>query len=168
MSPQQKGEVIRTVKESGEFCLMSGDGTNDVAALKQAHVGVSIMSDATIEEKIVHTQKKLSSLLVNKDIDEAIVAKSPALQVSETPAGQKRWPIGRSEGGACRFAILRSLGRLQTQVREEKRCHVVIESFQERLLEEVNQERPIKLGDASIASPFTCKSTEISKSNSSF
>jgi singapore isolate B (sub-type 7) whole genome shotgun sequence assembly, scaffold_1 len=39
MSPQQKGDVIRVTKENGEFCLMCGDGTNDVAALKQAHCG---------------------------------------------------------------------------------------------------------------------------------
>ena len=66
MSPQQKGDVIRVTKENGEFCLMCGDGTNDVAALKQAHCGkkewfditegVSIMSNAELEEKMAQEE----------------------------------------------------------------------------------------------------------------
>ena len=40
MSPQQKGEVIASYKSHNYYTLMCGDGTNDVAALKQAHVGM--------------------------------------------------------------------------------------------------------------------------------
>ena len=38
-----------------------------------------------------------------------------------------------------------------------------MEEVREQLLSEMNDEAQIKLGDASIASPFTCKSTEIDK-----
>lgn len=57
MSPQQKGFIIRETKAQGTHCLMCGDGTNDVAALKQAHVGVSIMSNTALEEKIEQAEK---------------------------------------------------------------------------------------------------------------
>lgn len=63
MSPQQKGEVIASYKSHNYYTLMCGDGTNDVAALKQAHVGmqswslgnsigVSIMNNVSLEDQL--------------------------------------------------------------------------------------------------------------------
>ena len=75
MSPQQKGDVIRYTKQKGEYCLMCGDGTNDVAALKQAHIGVSIMSNVDLEDKLANAEKKL----FNDEEEEKI--ESPILQV---------------------------------------------------------------------------------------
>ena len=75
MSPQQKGFIIRETKAQGTHCLMCGDGTNDVAALKQAHVGVSIMSNTALEEKIARAEE----LFNEKPTDEE--EKSPVLNV---------------------------------------------------------------------------------------
>jgi cation-transporting ATPase 13A1 len=45
MSPQGKAEVIREMqKRKGHFVLMCGDGGNDVGALKQADVGLALLS----------------------------------------------------------------------------------------------------------------------------
>lgn len=46
MSPNDKSLIIRTLKEMGEFTMMTGDGTNDVGALKQAHVGVGLLENS--------------------------------------------------------------------------------------------------------------------------
>jgi cation-transporting ATPase 13A1 len=44
MSPEAKETVIECLHSVGSLCLMCGDGANDVGALKQADVGVALLS----------------------------------------------------------------------------------------------------------------------------
>ncbi|MDR3206395.1 MAG: HAD-IC family P-type ATPase [Candidatus Methanoplasma sp.] len=44
MRPEQKEKVVETLKASGRYVLMVGDGVNDVRPIKAAHVGVALQS----------------------------------------------------------------------------------------------------------------------------
>ena len=44
MRPNDKEEIIQTLKEKGRYVAMVGDGVNDVKALKSAQVGVALQS----------------------------------------------------------------------------------------------------------------------------
>ncbi|TEA16699.1 Manganese-transporting ATPase 1 [Colletotrichum sidae] len=44
VSPKQKEDILVGLRDMGYYTLMAGDGTNDVGALKQAHIGIALLN----------------------------------------------------------------------------------------------------------------------------
>ena len=116
VSPIQKEIILRALNDNNLYTLMCGDGTNDVGALKTAHVGVSIVNDPEFENRIdKHTHK------MKKD-------------------GSNNSAMGGSTSSTNKDRLNRALLELQEQEQDPT---------------------IVKLGDASIASPFTSRRTSI-------
>ena len=45
MAPEHKALLVEAFKKEGFMTLMCGDGANDCAALRTAHVGVSLSAE---------------------------------------------------------------------------------------------------------------------------
>ncbi|CAG2189075.1 ATP13A1 [Mytilus edulis] len=113
---------------------MCGDGTNDVGALKHAHVGVALLANAP--EKLPEKKKRKS-----EEDGEA----NHTMNDRAGPSSMKGKPGGRV---AKQRAIARGDNLAPTQ---KKLANMMKE------LEEDEKAQVVKLGDASIASPFTSK-----------
>lgn len=114
VSPMQKERVVLALNETGRFyTMMCGDGTNDVGALKAAHVGVSIVNNPQLEKKVEQ-------------------------QSASSNGGSSS--SSSSSGNTVKDRAARALLELQAQEQDPS---------------------IVKLGDASIASPFTTKRTSV-------
>lgn len=140
VSPQDKGFIISTLKELGNVTLMCGDGTNDVGALKQADVGVSILNNPDLE-------KRIEELANKRDND------------NETETNTKN-----SKGKKSREDILKLKNKSSKMNKKQKDKKDSMEQLKDQLTQSlIDEGGVVKLGDASIASPFTCKSPNIDR-----
>ncbi|GMH57838.1 hypothetical protein TrRE_jg1214, partial [Triparma retinervis] len=138
-APRQKEAVIAALNAAGKFTMMCGDGTNDVGALKQAHVGISLISVPEVEGRRrkamegVEAAAKVEKLKrrIKKAGDKGDKEKVEALERSLRKAEKK----AKGAGG----------------LREQMKA----------LKEAEDEVLYVGLGDASVAAPFTYRGTSI-------
>uniref|UniRef100_A0A7I4D7E7 Cation-transporting ATPase n=1 Tax=Physcomitrium patens TaxID=3218 RepID=A0A7I4D7E7_PHYPA len=170
VAPDQKELILTTLKAVGRTTLMCGDGTNDVGALKQAHVGVALLnaippakaSTTSATGPLADSSSAGSDSVVNaKPKRKSGVAGSQGLSGAVTPGQSGSSSIVNRTNKVSLPASeqLSPSGRQLTPV-EVKRKEL------KRLIDEMNEEGDgrapvVKLGDASMAAPFTAKHSSV-------
>ncbi|CAL5420625.1 unnamed protein product [Camellia sinensis] len=157
VAPEQKELIMTTFKTVWRITLMCGDGTNDVGALKQAHVGVALLN--AIPSPSTKSKDEKSS----KD-ESTKSAKSkkpkPAIEASKASSANGEGP-SKSRAVARLESASQSAGNRNLTAAEKQQQKL------KKLMEELNEEGDgrsapiVKLSDASMASPFTAKHTSV-------
>mmetsp|Transcript_8122 Transcript_8122/g.27262 ORF Transcript_8122/g.27262 Transcript_8122/m.27262 type:complete len:1434 (-) Transcript_8122:544-4845(-) len=185
MSPEDKEAVLRALKEQGYHTLMCGDGANDVGALKQAHIGVALLSGFgaanTAKEGEKTTDKETAEEKKSRLSEEfkKMQEKQKKLQAEAKKDAEymKQWQMQRynelvneySQRGdawaafkAIKQAAVEARDELNRRAQERQKSIGGTNNFTAQaalMLSDMDTgEVPqIKLGDASVAAPFTSK-----------
>lgn len=199
VSPKQKEDILIGLKDAGYTTLMCGDGTNDVGALKQAHIGVALLNGSQddlnriaehfrttkmkeIYEKQVgimkrfgqppppvpiqvahlyppgpqnpHHEKAMEQQAQRKGAAGAVVANSEAAEKKEVETITS--PGAKALQDANGNLTPQQKKQLQAQQQAAGLADKLTATMMEQELDE-NEPPRIKLGDASVAAPFTSK-----------
>ncbi|OLQ17482.1 putative integral membrane protein [Cryptosporidium hominis] len=127
MSPKNKQTLINLYNNMGNMTLMCGDGTNDVGALKHSHVGISLLSNESSSD----SNNKDNNNNNNSPFNIKKNQKSNFFEIKKDIEAR----------------IRRGEKLTKAQIQQE-----ILKEFQN--MDEIPK---VKLGDASIASPFTYK-----------
>ncbi|KAI9830589.1 MAG: hypothetical protein M1826_004615 [Phylliscum demangeonii] len=200
VSPKQKEDILTGLKQAGYTTLMCGDGTNDVGALKQAHVGVALLngSQEDLDRIAEHYRTTKMKEIYQKQVDlmkrfnqpappvpvliahlypqgpqnphyETAIAREAERRVPSGAAGSALKTSEKGEGlttitspGAK--ALQESGNQLSKDEKRQREASKAAAGLADRLTSSMLQseledmEPPtIKLGDASVAAPFTSK-----------
>jgi cation-transporting ATPase 13A1 len=202
VSPKQKEDILLGLKEMGYTTLMCGDGTNDVGALKQAHIGVALLNGTQSDldkigehwrnTKMKEIYEKQASMMTRFNQPRPPVPpliahlyppgpSNPHYEKAMEREAERKKAIGATPGddkteangniptittpGAK--ALIESGGQkpeLNEKEKKKQAAQAAISSMTEKisnsmLEQELDENEPptIKLGDASVAAPFTSK-----------
>ncbi|KAF1992171.1 cation transporting ATPase [Aulographum hederae CBS 113979] len=197
VSPKQKEEILLGLKEAGYTTLMCGDGTNDVGALKQAHIGVALLNGTREDlEKIAeHFRTTKMREVYEKQVSLMARFNQPTppvpVMIAHTyppgptnPHYEKAMERERQrKGGAppapvatpasngtltANSQVTQSNGNLtpaqHRQEQAKQKAMAMSEKLTQTMMEsEMDENEPptIKLGDASVAAPFTSKLSNV-------
>ncbi|KAF2732913.1 hypothetical protein EJ04DRAFT_577991 [Polyplosphaeria fusca] len=182
VSPKQKEEILLGLKDLGYTTLMCGDGTNDVGALKQSHIGVALLNgtrddlDKIAEHfrntKMKDVYEKQCQLMQRFNQPSPPVPVMIAHLYPPGPSNPHYEKAMQREAERKGFAppvpvangTNASNGTVaKTQPKTPQQAAAgLADQFTQKMMEselsELDNEPPtIKLGDASVAAPFTSK-----------
>ncbi|KPI40823.1 Manganese-transporting ATPase 1 [Cyphellophora attinorum] len=198
VSPKQKEEILIGLKDMGYTTLMAGDGTNDVGALKQAHIGVALLNGSTDDlksisdhfrhNKMKEIYEKQAAMMKrfnqpappipigiahmyppgpsNPHYDKAMkqIADAKGLTLEDQPNGAAANGAVEEVISPGAKALQQADASLTPQQRKQKEAAQKAAGWADKLTSSMLQQEledaeppTIKLGDASVAAPFTSK-----------
>ncbi|KAI9027572.1 hypothetical protein CLU79DRAFT_739782 [Phycomyces nitens] len=151
VSPSQKEYLLTGLKDLGYTTLMAGDGTNDVGALKQAHIGVALLDGTPEDLKKIAERQRIERMKNMYEQQKKLSARFNAPPPPPPPAIAHFYPDApRSQ------VATENMTPAQRRQLEQKQK---LEGMTNKLMEDMDMGEPpsIKFGDASVAAPFTSK-----------
>ncbi|KPM08757.1 cation-transporting ATPase 13A1-like protein [Sarcoptes scabiei] len=165
VAPKQKEFIITSLRSMGFVTLMCGDGTNDVGALKHAHVGVALLSNPISSIKshssIAHSSASMTSAPQQIERLDQNGDNRRLTNLNESSANDRFNP--RQRYGGRNLHLIANYNQKpspSTAPMATNKTHDRINQLLKEL-EEQDQAQIVKLGDASIAAPFTSKLSSI-------
>ncbi|KAG9049932.1 hypothetical protein FS837_008518 [Tulasnella sp. UAMH 9824] len=157
VSPSQKEYILTTLKELGYITLMAGDGTNDVGALKQAHIGVALL-DGSPEDL-----QKIAEHAKNERIKKAYEMQLNVSQRFNQPPPPVPPAIAHLYPDLVE-AQKKALDKMQNARKKNPMEKFDLTAITNAMadMDDDNEPPKIKLGDASCAAPFTSKLSNVS------
>ncbi|KAF2204092.1 hypothetical protein GQ43DRAFT_410290 [Delitschia confertaspora ATCC 74209] len=181
VSPKQKEEILLGLKELGYTTLMCGDGTNDVGALKQAHIGVALLNgtrddlDKIAEHfrntKMKEVYEKQCQLMQRFNQPQPPVPimiahlyppgpTNPHYEKAIEAQAARKDGVAAITNGTDNKANGDATQALEKPKTVQQKAANLSETLTQKMMEqELDENEPptIKLGDASVAAPFTSK-----------
>ncbi|KAG0244727.1 hypothetical protein BGX31_008616 [Mortierella sp. GBA43] len=155
VSPGQKETILTTLKSCGYTTLMCGDGTNDVGALKQAHIGVALLDGKPEDLVKIAEYNQIQRL---KNVFENQIKFTARFNMQPPPPHAKIAHLYPAEVVLAKQEAAReALGMTDANGRPP-RPQLDMDSLT-GMMDDMDEDAPpsIKLGDASAAAPFTSK-----------
>ncbi|WPK23281.1 hypothetical protein PUMCH_000516 [Australozyma saopauloensis] len=184
VSPAQKEFLLASFKDAGYNTLMCGDGTNDVGALKQAHIGVALLNGTEEGMKKIAENRKIETMK-NVYYKQAQIMANwlrppppvPAVIAHLYPPGKynPHYIDSLEKKGVEITPEIRQ--NVEKAIRDEtlpitfvkdEAGKITASSFADSFMtqmgniEEEDEVPTLKLGDASVAAPFTSKLSNVS------
>ncbi|KAJ2163078.1 putative cation-transporting ATPase 1 [Coemansia sp. RSA 552] len=160
VSPAQKEFVLTAYRRAEYVTLMCGDGTNDVGALKKAHVGVALLNGNAEDLRAIAENNAIKRLKQAYDTQCRVAQRFN--QPPPNPPAMLRRHLERlaergGEDAQRAGAEIAQAAQAQRGGSDQGDLHARMSEWMTQL-EAMEDDVPVlKFGDASVAAPFTSK-----------
>jgi cation-transporting ATPase 13A1 len=183
VSPSQKEVILTTLKSLGYVTLMAGDGTNDVGALRQAHIGVALLdgSPEDLQKIAEHQRNERIKSVYESQLKISARFGQPPPPVPAAIAQLYPDVVEAQKKASAELQVARKKNPMEKVSTHNQISNPVLmlflplpqfdlASITDKMAEmEGEDEVPkIKLGDASCAAPFTSKLSHVASSKPTF